>query len=145
MMALHAYQPAVRVGEQAVTAARIRGAEDARARRILIVDDEPVLRELLAFVLMDSGYEVRGASNGAEALALCQEERFDLVLLDVMMPVMDGREFLRARDLSACRVPVIVMSAVRALDVLKQPGVVAFLPKPFDLVEMERLTSAFLD
>ncbi|MGH2450759.1 MAG: response regulator [Candidatus Limnocylindria bacterium] len=140
----HARAPAVRAGERAATARNASATREPGRKRILIVEDEPALRDLLSFILQESGYEARGAANGAEALAYCREERFDLVLLDVMMPVMDGREFLRARDRSAQGAPVIVMSAVRALDVLQQPGVVAFLEKPFDLGEIERLTHAFV-
>ncbi|HUG56560.1 MAG TPA: response regulator [Candidatus Limnocylindrales bacterium] len=140
----HARAPAVRTDERA-PARSGSATRDTGPKRILIVEDEPALRDLLSFILEESGYQARGAANGAEALAYCREEPFDLVLLDVMMPVMDGREFLRARGLSCSGAPVIVMSAVRALDVLQQPGVVAFLEKPFDLGEIERLTHAFLE
>lgn len=140
-----AHQPAHRPTERPSMQRSRDAAPDQAGKRILIVEDETVLRDLLSFALQESGYEVRGASNGAEALAVCREEPFDLVLLDVMMPVMDGREFLRSRFDGGCSAPVVVMSAVRALDVLKEPGVVAFVPKPFDLAEMERILGSFLD
>ena len=63
-------------------------------QRILVVDDERTIRELVCEVLADEGYEVVGASNGAEALsALEQNATFSLVVLDMWMPVMNGWQF----------------------------------------------------
>jgi len=64
----------------------------AETSRILIVDDEPQIRELLALAFEDAGYAVRTAGSGRDAVALCAEEFFDLVLSDIMMPEMDGHE-----------------------------------------------------
>jgi len=64
------------------------------AQRILVVDDEPILVRLLVRVLRSHGYDVRGAADGREALALLDEAPADLVLSDVRMPVMDGPALL---------------------------------------------------
>jgi CheY-like chemotaxis protein len=64
----------------------------AETPRILVVDDEPQIRELLTLTFEDAGYAVRTAGSGRDALVLCAEESFDLVLSDVMMPEMDGHE-----------------------------------------------------
>jgi two-component system cell cycle response regulator CpdR len=64
----------------------------AETSRILIVDDEPQIRELLALAFEDAGYAVRTAGSGRDAIVLCAEESFDFVLSDVMMPEMDGHE-----------------------------------------------------
>ena len=66
--------------------------------KILIVEDEDVLRKAFDTVLKTGGYEVGMAENGLEGIRLMKEMKPDLVLLDVFMPVMDGREFLRNID-----------------------------------------------
>lgn len=84
---------------------------------VLVVEDDIEIRELLAEMLADAGYRVSVASNGAEALARLAEERPSLVILDLMMPVMDGWT-LRARmlsDPSLADIPVIVVSGAADL------------------------------
>src|SRR5689334_1190068 len=63
--------------------------------RILVVDDEAPIRGLLAAVLADAGFEVKTAADALEGMALCTREHFDAVLSDVLMPAMDGHEFVR--------------------------------------------------
>ncbi|MBA3416228.1 MAG: response regulator, partial [Chloroflexia bacterium] len=103
-------------------------------KSVLVVDDEPVLRGLVAEVLRDEGYAVAEAGDGGALLERLATERPDLVLLDVMMPGIDGRQaylVIRSRD-DLPQVPVVMMSAAvnpKQLD----PSIAAFLPKPFDL------------
>ncbi len=81
--------------------------------RILCVEDEPEMVELLRLILARRGYEVLGAYGGEEALALLEKEPVDLILLDLMMPDMDGWEVfrrLRAHEPTA-HIPVIVVTA----------------------------------
>ncbi len=84
-----------------------------RGRRVLVVDDDPSIQGFLAEALADEGYGVRTAANGREALTVLQAWRPDLILLDLMMPEMDGWAFLARQrlDLELVRIPVIVMSA----------------------------------
>ena len=105
--------------------------------RILVVDDEPAIRTFLVEGLTDAGYSVCTASNGAEALQRAGEYRSDVVLLDLLMPVMDGLAFLRERLLQPdlARVPVVVLTAagmetLRAATKLRASAV---LSKPLDL------------
>ncbi|MFN8559657.1 MAG: response regulator [Dehalococcoidia bacterium] len=105
---------------------------------VLVVDDDPDIRRLLEEVLTDEGYETRLASNGAEALTAVAEREPDLILLDLMMPVMDGRQFcerfLRSRDAGGRRAPVLVISADRALpEQARRMGVDGYIAKPFDI------------
>lgn len=102
-------------------------------RRLLVVDDELAILEALQEVLSSEGYAVSTASNGAEGLKRAAEEPPDLVLLDLMMPVMDGWEMLRRmkEDTRLQHVPVIVMSAGRVL--AGELKGLHFLAKPFDL------------
>lgn len=105
---------------------------------ILIVDDEPDIVSTLSMVLQLEGFEIVEATNGEVALKRIQEARPDLVLSDVMMPVMNGLELLAAikgaPELQT--IPVIIMSAAR-LDVAKFPCPCdAFLRKPLGLDEL---------
>ncbi|MDP9469617.1 MAG: response regulator [Chloroflexota bacterium] len=73
-------------------------------KMVLVVDDEPVIRDLVADVLRDEGYAVVTAADGREGLDLLARERPDLVLMDVMMPGLDGREaYLAMRSRPICR------------------------------------------
>ncbi len=77
---------------------------------ILIVDDEPGIRELLGQILSDEGYEIASAASGEEALSLMERELYDLVLLDLWLPGIDGLEVLRRIREGGQQVPVIVIS-----------------------------------
>lgn len=103
------------------------------AHRILVVDDDPDIRSLLVSVLIDDGYDAAAAANGREALALLETWDADLVVLDLMMPVMDGWTFAtRLREIRS--VPILVLSA--ATDLLRHAktiGAADFVTKPFDL------------
>jgi CheY-like chemotaxis protein len=110
--------------------------------RILVVEDDPAIRITVAEALEDMGYGVETASNGAEALAKVREDGFAAVVLDLMMPVMTGWEFLDAcgDDLLAEQIPVAVVSAAYAPGaVASRPAVSAVLSKPFDLDVLEAI------
>jgi CheY-like chemotaxis protein len=102
--------------------------------RILVADDELTIRELLYAVLSDEGYDVLLASNGMQALDLIEREQPDLVLLDIMMPVLDGREAInRLMDLGAANLPPVIVMSAGTKYVPDGDVVSAFLPKPFDI------------
>ena len=103
---------------------------------ILVVDDDAAIRDVVVDILEMSDYRVMTASNGAEALEQVQRAQPAAVLLDLMMPIMDGWEFLRrCRGLEGCgKVPIVVMSAAHdAATTADQLGAQAFLTKPFDM------------
>jgi CheY-like chemotaxis protein len=108
-------------------------------KTILIVDDEFGIVEALASLLEDEGYRVVTAANGEDGMARLENEQPNLVLIDLMMPVVDGQEMLRImRSTSAYEsIPVIVMSAApksgAVLKSEKAHEISAFLRKPFDL------------
>ena len=80
--------------------------------RILVVDDEVHLAKILQFTLKHAGYEVSLAYDGGEALELFEREKPDLVILDLMLPVLDGYKVCnRIKEHPALKVPVIILSA----------------------------------
>jgi len=107
--------------------------------QILVVEDDDAIRGLVSEVLRDDGYEVSEASNGVEALARVGAQRPDLIVLDLMMPVMDGWQFVEeCRRQEVCEdVPIVVTSASHDLpktaERLRAFGVRTCLAKPFDV------------
>jgi CheY-like chemotaxis protein len=97
---------------------------------VLVVDDEPAIREVIATLLEDEGYLVRHAKDGLEALDAINENRIDLIVSDVVMPRLDGASLVRRLRRRGHLMPVVLMSAVYA-DV-DLPGV-RFVPKPFEI------------
>ena len=80
-------------------------------RRLLLVEDDPTLRQALAFNLTREGYEVATAADGEAGLDAARSDRLDLILLDVMLPGMSGVEVLRVLRREGVTTPVIVLSA----------------------------------
>jgi len=80
-------------------------------KRLLIVEDEESLRELYAEELEDNGYDVTKASNGKEGIDLVKKEKFDLVIMDIRMPEMDGIEALGKIISMDGKIPVIIYTA----------------------------------
>jgi DNA-binding response OmpR family regulator len=110
-------------------------------RKILIVDDEDDILHFLELVLKEKGYDVATASSGHEALTTAQIEKPDLVLLDIMMPQMDGWEVLKLLrvDDDTRRIPVAMLSArTEAKDRVQglQEGAIDYICKPFSLTEL---------
>jgi CheY-like chemotaxis protein len=112
--------------------------------RVLVVDDEPSLLFLHRTTLESAGHQVVEASNGGEALERIREAMPDLVVSDLMMPVMDGRELIRRlrADAATRVIPVIIVSAVVASEEIVEAD--AALTKPCDpdklLALVDRLT-----
>lgn len=104
---------------------------------MLVVDDDPDIRELLFTALEDEGFEVVPAGNGQEALAIIKTFRPDVIILDLMMPVMDGWQFaaeLRALDED---IPLVLLSAAHDLRThAKALSAAEIIEKPFDLSEL---------
>ena len=105
--------------------------------RVLVVDDDAWVRTTMADVLEYAGYDVLMAHNGADALALMRSTRPDCVVLDLLMPVLDGLDFLRAYhwERLCASTPVLVISASQSLAeaVRSEFGVEHILIKPFDI------------
>src|SRR5258705_695455 len=111
--------------------------------RILVIDDEAAIRDSLRMTLEYEGYEFVGAATGQEGLALVERENFDLVLLDVKMPGMDGLDVLGRLHTMNETLPVVMISAhgtpSTAVDAIRR-GALDFLEKPFESTDRLRVT-----
>ena len=127
----------------------LRGGYSATMRRILIVEDDPDLRELLGYDLAQEGFEIDATELGAEALRICHRRPPDLVLLDLMLPDYSGIEICQAlrRSPDTQDVPIIFLTAcgsesdrIRGLEV----GADDYISKPFSMRELVlRIQSLF--
>jgi two-component system response regulator MprA len=103
--------------------------------RVLVVEDDPSIRELVVYALGDEGHEVEEAADGSIALELVARRRPDVIILDMKMPGMDGWQFARTyRERHGARTPIIVFTAATdAAGRAAEVGAEAFVAKPFDL------------
>lgn len=121
-----------------------------RAARILVVDDQREIRDLTRAILENAGYSASTAASGRDALQAVREARFDLVLLDINMPGMDGWETLRllkADDILAS-VPVVMFSVKKEVsDRVQgiQEGAVGYITKPFEVDALLSRVGSALD
>ena len=115
--------------------------------RVLIVEDDPILQDSLTRAMRAAGYAVDLAGDGELALGLLRGGGFDLVILDLGLPKVEGLQVLRQARAAGCRTPVIILTArdgvedrVKGLDL----GADDYLTKPFSLVELEARVRALL-
>ena len=108
--------------------------------RILIVEDEEMIRELMHITVSQGGHHVTTASNGEIALELLKRTRFDLVLLDIQMPRMGGLDVLRTMSrMGRAMPPVLMVTANRSLEAINeamQLGCAGYVAKPFQPAEL---------
>lgn len=106
---------------------------------ILVIDDDKNIRYVLKEILQLEKYNVLLASNGVEALEVYEKEHIDLVIVDIMMPEMDGYEFTKALRLTNSQLPILMISA-KQLPIDRKMGFVAgiddFMSKPLDIEEL---------
>lgn len=125
---------------QRITTAPGRGVQARPTKRILVVDDDLPLRGMLSTVLRRHGFQVYLAGDGGEAQRALMLHRPDVVLLDLMMPGINGWDFLQRLQETGYlgRVPIVVISAHlrKEPQALLQLGVSAILPKPFNLDDL---------
>ena len=118
--------------------------------RLLVVDDQEAVRDLLASLLTLQGHEIALAADGAEALAACERTVFDLIFMDINMPVMDGitaARALRDGDGPNCSTPIIAMTAADSADrhrACMTNGMNDLLPKPLDRGALNRMLGDWL-
>ena len=115
--------------------------------KILIAEDDLELRQLFSHVLIKNGYAVKGVSNGQEALDAMENDYFDLIISDIMMPVMDGYEFVRFLRSTGNHIPVMMITAKDAFDDMRtgfQSGTDDYMVKPINVNEMVLRVGALL-
>jgi CheY-like chemotaxis protein len=114
-------------------------SREQRQPRVLVIDDDEVIRTMLSVALRDEGLTVDLAPNGLEGLDRVRQHRPTVIVLDLVMPIMDGLDFIeRCRALRHChRVPLVVMATTDELINAREPlypkGGVAVVTKPFEL------------
>jgi two-component system chemotaxis response regulator CheY len=117
-----------------------------KRRRILVVDDDRDLRELLAAVLTSAGYEALTAENGAAALSVLRTVLPELIILDLMMPVMNGWQFREAQTAlpDYARIPVVCLSGHhQARHQASTLGIKACVVKPFEIDDLLQVVNRF--
>ena len=111
----------------------------AKKPRILVVDDEEGIRESLRLILEDH-YEVEFAEDGQAAYARLAREQFDLALLDIKMPKLDGLQVMkRLKEMKTAIPPILILTAYQCVEVAKEAvklGATDYLPKPFERDEL---------
>ncbi len=115
--------------------------------RILIAEDDRELRQLFSHVLAKNGYSVVGVSNGKEALDEIEAGYFDLIISDIMMPVMDGYELVRSLREAENHTPVLMITAKDAFDAMQlgfMSGTDDYMVKPINVNEMILRVGALL-
>ena len=115
--------------------------------KILIVEDDRELRQLFAHVLIKNGYRADGVSNGREALDAMDKDYYDLIISDIMMPVMDGYELVRTLREAGNTTPVLMITAKDAFDDMKMgflSGTDDYMVKPVNVNEMVLRVGALL-
>jgi len=115
--------------------------------KILIVEDDTELRQLFQRVLARNGYLVRGVSNGREALDALDQEYTDLIISDIMMPVMDGYELVQTLRDAGSQIPILMITAKDAFDDMRLgflSGTDDYMVKPVNINEMVLRVGALL-
>ena len=115
--------------------------------KILIAEDDCELRQLFSRVLTKNGYTVRGVVNGKEALAALDQEYYDLIISDIMMPEMDGYELVRQLRDAGSTTPVLMITAKDAFDDMRMgflSGTDDYMVKPVNVNEMVLRVGALL-
>jgi len=117
------------------------------SNKILVIEDEPTLSRLLSYNLNQEGYETTVVENGAEGLQIALQSQFDLIILDIMLPGLNGFEILNRLHQNGVRTPIIILTARNAEEEVVQGlkhGADDYITKPFGVAELLARVSAVL-
>lgn len=115
--------------------------------KIMIAEDDTELRQLFSHVLIKNGYTVKGVSNGKEALDALENDYYNLIISDIMMPIINGYEFIRTLRNMGNTTPVLMITAKDAFDDMRQgflSGTDDYMVKPINVNEMVLRVQALL-
>ncbi len=115
--------------------------------KILIAEDDRELRQLFSHILIKNGYYVKGVSNGKEALECLEQDYYDMIISDIMMPVMDGYELVHTLRNAGNKIPVMMITAKDAFDDMHKGfvfGTDDYMVKPININEMVLRVGALL-
>jgi len=117
--------------------------ETPEVRRVLVVDDDPVLTKLLQSTLTEKGYDVTAMENAADGLEFAIQQHPDLIILDVMMPIINGYNFCRLlkNEEGKKHIPIILLTArdeISDVEIGLEMGAEAYLTKPVNMQELFR-------
>jgi len=107
--------------------------------KILIVDDEPIIRDALSFKLTKEGYEVSAVEDGEKAIEAMEDEEYDMIISDVMMPYINGFELIKILKEQGTEAPILMLTSLnsdKALNRAKDLGADDFMTKPFSPSEL---------
>lgn len=116
-------------------------------KKLLIIDDEPNLRRAIKYSLSKKIFDIKEAENGKKALKIMEEEKPDIIITDIKMPVMDGITFLKELKKQSLDIPTIVLTAFGNVEIAvsaMKNGAIDFLVKPFPITELEAKISSIL-
>lgn len=119
------------------------------AKKILIIDDSPSVLAVLEDMLEELGYDVTAASNGKQACQLLETRRYDLIITDLTMPIMDGIVFAQtAKQMPNCKfVPIVMLSSeedAAKITEAKRVGISTFLRKPVKEIQLRTILQVVL-
>lgn len=121
-------------------------AEQAQARRVLIVDDDPAVRQILRVLLERDGVQADIAEDGERATSMLRQHPYSVVLLDLMMPRLDGRGVIAFMNEQRIETPVIVISAVGEVAEDLDPRLVrVVMQKPFEARDLRKVVAAVME
>ena len=126
----------------------IRGADKYMEKEILIVDDQPGIRMLLTDILANEGYQVSTAKNGKEALDKIYANKYNLIILDYKLPIIDGVEVLQKMKRNKVEIPTIIISGL-VEEVSKESSnnnlIKKVIAKPFNVKDIQQSVKLILD
>ena len=115
--------------------------------RVLLAEDSPDIRELVLLYIGETGVDVEAVENGQQAVELAMEQDFDLILMDMQMPIMDGRDAIRWLRKTGNQIPIIALTANAMKEDVRQYmelGASGFLPKPIDKNQFKSMLGQYL-
>lgn len=116
-------------------------SQNRKIKKVLVVDDEPTMTTLLAKVLKDNGYQVKAVNEAVEGLDYAMAHKPDLIILDVMMPIVNGFNFCRLikQEQAQKDIPIILLTArdqLKDIEIGLEMGAEAYLTKPLNTEEL---------